>query len=542
MGFALPGTKTLKSGADFARQVIPADVRDEYQRIYGKRHEERWRAEPGTPVGERKRLFSEWLAEFYRRVEAIRAAQRGDGIELNRKDALALAGEWYVWFTERYENDPGRPELWAAEQWSIIDAMLKYAPDHVREEPIGGLGWTRDPDVRAGIRPVITDRGFTAQFLASRGIALTNEARAQFLDAVLDNYLAGLSLLESRARGDYSPDALPKQFPKFTAPSSRREAPTQSPWGFFESWVSARQPAKSTISRWRGVFENLECKLAGPDAQPLTNDTAQAWAKELITAKRSARTVRDVWVNAAQTVYAWAKTERLIDNNPFEGLPITVPRVTKLRETDAFTADEARTILRAAANVGNTSSAFAAAKRWVPWLCAYSGARVGEITQLRGADIVQRGQFHVMRITPEAGTTKTRTVRTVPLHDHLIAQGFLEFVRARGKGPLFYEKEDASDTTSPDDPMRPKRPRAVKARERLAGWVRDAGVTDREVQPNHAWRDTFKQIAERHGISERTHDAISGSVTFAVVKHQNCVGLSTQLSTPNDVRNGLCKI
>jgi hypothetical protein len=58
--------------------------------------------------------------------------------------------------------------------------------------------------------------------------------------------------------------------------------------------------------------------------------------------------------------------------------------------------------------------------------------------------------------------------------------------------------------------MKPKRPRAVKTRERLADWVRGLGVDDPEVQPNHAWRDTFKQIAERHGISERIHDAITG--------------------------------
>jgi hypothetical protein len=148
MGFALPMPKTLKSGVDFARQAIPADVRDEYQRLFGKRREERWRAEPGRPVGERKRLYGEWVGEFYRRIEAIRAAKRGDGIDLNRKDALVLAGEWYSWFVELHEDKPGKPEEWEAEQWSIIDAMLLHAPEYVREEPISGPAGARDPDVR----------------------------------------------------------------------------------------------------------------------------------------------------------------------------------------------------------------------------------------------------------------------------------------------------------------------------------------------------------------------------------------------------------
>jgi hypothetical protein len=58
--------------------------------------------------------------------------------------------------------------------------------------------------------------------------------------------------------------------------------------------------------------------------------------------------------------------------------------------------------------------------------------------------------------------------------------------------------------------MRPKRPPAVKVGIQIGKWVRKLGVSDREVQPNHAWRDTFKQIAERSGISERVHDAITG--------------------------------
>ena len=193
MGFVLPGPKTTKSGANVSRQVIPADVGDEYERLYGKRWEERWRAEPGTPHAERKRLYGEWVAEIARRIEALRAEKRGDGINLSHKDALALAGDWYSWFVERHEDDPGKPETWETGQWLIIDDMLRYAPDHVREEPISDLAWTRDPEVRAGIRPVIADRGDTAQFLANRGVALTNEARARFLDGVLDNYIAGLA-------------------------------------------------------------------------------------------------------------------------------------------------------------------------------------------------------------------------------------------------------------------------------------------------------------------------------------------------------------
>jgi integrase len=113
-----------------------------------------------------------------------------------------------------------------------------------------------------------------------------------------------------------------------------------------------------------------------------------------------------------------------------------------------------------------------------------------------------------IKITPDAGTVKGAKARTVPLHAHLIEQGFLTFARSKGKGPLFYSTDSPTKTTD-DDPTNPRKRRYVKARERLAAWVRDIGVTDRELQPNHAWRDTFKQIGRRH-IDEHLLDAIVG--------------------------------
>jgi integrase len=111
---------------------------------------------------------------------------------------------------------------------------------------------------------------------------------------------------------------------------------------------------------------------------------------------------------------------------------------------------------------------------------------------------------------------KTKQARTVPLHEHLIDQGFLDYVKTKGRGPLFY------NPTAPTTPngtssntntvlTHPKTPRAVQQRVHLAEWVRkDIGITDPEVSPTHGWRHSFKQIADRHGISDRVSDAITG--------------------------------
>src|ERR1700676_458122 len=64
-----------------------------------------------------------------------------------------------------------------------------------------------------------------------------------------------------------------------------------------------------------------------------------------------------------------------------------------------------------------------AARRWVPWICAYSGARISEITSLWPADIEQIGQHRAFVI--KEGLAKSKKMRRVPVHEHLVAQDFL---------------------------------------------------------------------------------------------------------------------
>jgi integrase len=196
-----------------------------------------------------------------------------------------------------------------------------------------------------------------------------------------------------------------------------------------------------------------------------------------------------------------------VPRNPFDKAKVTIPKRTRLRETQAFYPEEQRSILKAALNIGDITKPDHAARRWVPWLCAYTGARVGEITQLRGSDVIKRDGTHALRITPEAGTVKSGKARVVPLHEHLIEQGFAMFAESHGDGPLFYKPapKGKADATG-----KPRKPRYQQTRQRVAAWVRSLGITDPTLQPNHAWRHTFKQIADHAGISERTSNYITG--------------------------------
>ena len=78
-----------------ARKRLPADVREEYGRLYGPSVEAKFHAPASTKRQEAERQFHEWKAGTDARIAAIRAQHTGEGIPLTRQQARALAGEWY---------------------------------------------------------------------------------------------------------------------------------------------------------------------------------------------------------------------------------------------------------------------------------------------------------------------------------------------------------------------------------------------------------------------------------------------------------------
>ncbi len=491
------------NGSYSARRRLPEDVREEYGRLYGARFEAKFSAPASVGRQVAGQKFRTWDAEITQRIETIRRVLRGEGIDLDRKQAVALAGEWYKWFVASHEATVGEPIAYEEALWDIIEAMRDFAPDEIREQPLKEMEWTRDPAVRAGVRPVIADFGHTAQFLASRGVVLTHKAHQWFLNCVLDNYLPALALLERRARGDYGRDGLPDTFPTF-APQSQQRPSGLTPEDLFEAWVKARQPAHSTIESWRVVFKALGRRFPDRAANSINDDEAQQWLDELITEQRTAFTVRNTWQRATKTVYAWG-AKRKLTGNPFAKTVVDVPRRKQLRPKSLYDQEQ-KVILKAAHAINDFSNPDEAACRWVPWLLAYTGARPAEMTQLRGLDIEQVDGMWTVNITPEAGTVKGGRARRVPLHAHLIEQGFVEFARAHGSAPLFYRPRKRTS----DDGANKKKSPAAQARQRLAKWVRSIGVDANGLSPNHAWRHTFKQIGRRVGLDDTTLDYICG--------------------------------
>ena len=278
----------------------------------------------------------------------------------------------------------------------------------------------------------------------------------------------------------------------------------------YEGYARERQPSAATLKRWRPVVVGLIDHLGHDDASRITPDDIIDWKEALSGQGIAGRTIREVYLAAVKVVFAWSVENRKMSLNPAKDVTVRVPKAVRMRER-GFSTVEARTILKASLGreFGRITDDHARGRRWIPWICAYSGARVGEVAQLRGCDFSKVDGVWALRITPEAGSTKSGAARWVPIHEHLIEQGLLGMVRTVGPGPLFY------------NPMRARggsdgNPHSKKVGERLAKWVRELGVNDPHVQPNHAWRHLYKTIARRAGMEPEARDVIQGHAPRSV--------------------------
>jgi integrase len=101
-----------------------------------------------------------------------------------------------------------------------------------------------------------------------------------------------------------------------------------------------------------------------------------------------------------KSVFEWAKTNKKVTTNPAREVRVIKTKAVKLREKD-FTDAEALVVLQHASKaVGTTKNMLA--KHWVPWLCAYTGARVGEMVQLRPQDLREHTEATAIGCSPSA--------------------------------------------------------------------------------------------------------------------------------------------
>jgi integrase len=453
------------------------------------------------------------LAAVEAYLENVWRALREDApVSLTHRQATALAGELY----RAWANGEGRERAMAIVHTPGVGWQREYNT-HVSDteweavlgnwEKIGATGERSDLEKPLG--PIV-DR-----LLLAKGIRRVDEAtRSIVLPAFWQALRDAFESRKRNAEGDYSPDAKSERFPEWTPPQVGKVASPVaakvSLKGLVETWwveakAAGRKP--STYESYSNTMAAFVGYLTHNDASRVTRHDVVGFKDHRLASTNprtglplSAKTVKDSDLSALKTIFGWAKANGKVDTNPAEGVTIKLGKRRKVR-SKGFTDVEAEAILKAALRLrrGKEMAKTFAAKRWVPWLEAYSGGRVGELAQLRKEDVRHQGAHWIATITPEAGTVKTNEAREVVLHKHLVALGFVAFVKEAAPGHLFLTPSSSGEVRGP----------LQGVKNRIAEFVRTV-VSDRNVAPNHGWRHRFKTVGIEVGIEHRILDAIQG--------------------------------
>ncbi|MEZ2406944.1 tyrosine-type recombinase/integrase [Bosea sp. RCC_152_1] len=491
-------SKDPKTGNWRARKVIPLDCRTDF----GKREDKpTWPAH--LTEGQARESFGKWLASVEGRISAIRErANKPDKSVLSDFEIERLAELWYAHLLQ--EDEDLRSDGLSERQFLRHGETIEWDNDTSAKQIARGD--------TSHLQAEIDD------FIASYGFApdKSSPEYRKLLLRFLKDYRRAAKASADRQAGEIV------ETPK--APEDAAKLTVMGLFGRFEEAKQERLGAR-TLRGYRQKLQAFSDFLGDKDARSLTDDDVYEWAAHREkNDKVQPHIIQKNDVAAVSSLFGWASSKlggRIVPTNIAAGVDLKAPEPIRDREP-FFTLEEVRKILKAARKAAHDTTIHDArrnARRWCPWLCAYSGARITETTQLRREDFSEEDGTWFYRITPSAGSVKNRTYRRVPVHEHVIAEGFLTFLRSVESGPLFYdpsrrEKKDALTS------------RAALESIRLAEWLREETEIAKDVRINHAWRHTWKTEALGVGIEERIRDAIAGhSIGRTARKYEHPNGL-----------------
>lgn len=481
-----------RDGRYFARLVVPQDLR----RIVGKTE---LRTALGADYRQALRLLPGAVAQIQHQIAlAEREASQGQPAPAFARYPLSpdqIAVSHYhqrLAFDDQLRND-------VRHSHGYVDDLLVQ---RLRDAMAGKLS---DEELSSLIGPRIERFRAAGNLTAQPG---SDEWR-QIARALCVAEYEALSRVAERDEGDFTgqptiPLLVNAKLPEAAlAPVSLKK--------LFEDYIASRQALgkhRDGAGQWANSINHLIKFLGHSNARNITKRNLLDWRDKLLAEKKSPKTIANGYLACVRAVMRWAVENDHLPTNEAEAVRQEVPKKVLTREK-GYTTPEAITVLKAtvnyqpvnAANPSNRESLhMIAAKRWLPILCAFTGARVAEMAQLRKEDVRQEGEIWIARISPDAGSVKTGGYRDVPLHRQVIALGFLEFVKAAKPGPLFHSAK------TPERYLAGARITAGK----LSEWLQSANLVPEGVQPSHGWRHRFKTQGRELGLSDRIVDAIQG--------------------------------
>jgi integrase len=199
-----------------------------------------------------------------------------------------------------------------------------------------------------------------------------------------------------------------------------------------DAWA-LEHPNPKTKDDFTAKCRKLTDFLGYDDAARVTPEEIVAFKEHLLKSRFAPKSVQNVFAGV-KTIFRFGVNNKKIATDPTAGITYKARRDAK-RKRLPFTFDEARLILTSARNAGP--------EIFFPNLiAALSGARLAEVVEAHTDDIEMidgRWCLHIREDNrDENQTVKTESsVRTLPLHDEIVRQGFIAYVHSLPRGPMF---------------------------------------------------------------------------------------------------------
>ena len=286
-----------------------------------------------------------------------------------------------------------------------------------------------------------------------------------------------------------------------------------------ERWEAAKQPTAKTANKARAVIAEFELAVGlGALSTPQLTPPHINKFKDHLTASSAALATGNNKLGLLRTVCEVSKSHLPGGLNPCAGINITVPKKRLAQDRrHAFDPGHLGIIFGSPVYLANMRPVAGGgeAAYWLPLLALYTGARQGEIGQLRTMDVVEEhyldatgdeAKAWVIRILFDAGRLKNEhSERRVPIHAALIDAGFLRYVQAaKAAGrhrlfPVLRPDYDGNFTASWS--------------KWFGRWLRGTcGITDKRLV-FHSFRHTFKHFARYSQIAPDVQNEMTGHET-----------------------------
>ena len=427
-----------------------------------------------------------------RRFEAMRKALANGPTALTQKQIAALAGD-------------------IARQLLASDAVV--ADGVVETEEFGTLrvGWERTVDFfqliethglsrYPRVEAVITQ--LIQALVLKQGIIAIDQLSLQQLKARIVKDLPNIAKMLGAIQddGDYREPEFVKGRPKLQEAFSKSAGKVTFKQ-LLAGWQRDRSPKPASVKaygHWCAAF--VRWRNGNDDAATITRKDMIAWKEALQSdAKLNGKGIK-LKLEGVRSILEWGiANEKLpYEHNPARGVTVAASKSKKKGWPD----EQAALILTKA----REQSGYL---RWAPLLMAVTGARAGEIAQLRLSDLKEdaQGRWSVT-ILPEAGTVKTEAgERTIPLHSAVVKEGFPRYVRGLDKATdllfpkLFSTAKRKEPAVSEVEATRISR----LSGDQMGRWLYGPQVglkPDTRYSPRHAWRHRISSLMREHCPSD----------------------------------------